>query len=1497
MFLIKFWLYLLFFVCLYTFIDTTQQVPRDFGAINKTQKLPQFAHLISDPNFSDFQSDSNLGCSGHVCRNNGTCVESIDGSVSCRCTPQFTGENCSEDVDECVHQRSNPCKNGATCVNNYAGFSCICVNGWTGPDCSENIDDCESAQCKNGATCHDRVGAYVCECPPGKTGLLCQLDDQCINNPCEFGAQCYTSPVDGTYSCSCKEGFSGYNCTDIDECESGSPCEHGGSCVNTPGSFRCECPVGFKGSRCEININECQLYNPCRNEATCLDEKGRYRCICKDGFTGEHCQIKTNTTQAKPRPWKKFCSPSSCLHGKCIEKFNNFSCLCDPGFTGSRCQMNINECSNRPCLNGGTCIDKEDGFICKCLNGTSGQRCEIDFDNCYGNPCYNGGTCIDGINSFTCTCPNDYDGPLCENHLQDCAKYPCINGRCIERQKGSKRDLKCICDAGFTGPSCERDIDECLAAFNPCRNNATCENIPGSFRCHCLPGFEGENCLTDIDECKPKPCHHGGICMDDIADYQCVCPHNYVGRNCEIDVREINHRPDPWIACPMAKHCAASFRDDLCNPECNNRGCLFDGFDCDDRPSQLQRCEEKHYCLRNYGNGFCDRGCDNEQCGWDGGDCEERSTEYWSQRGTVELFVDMPAVKNYSKIAELIQTISRLTNLVVRLRFNDQNEPEITHIAGTNLTKLPLVLDTSKCKANCLEDSSAMAQFLTATIDSARNREPLLGPVRGIHSTYRVEESNLPTNPLTKVILCFIFGCVMVVALVKVVVFKAIKKRKKVRAPVWKPEGFTAPIRSDSTTPLSPTYDLTTEIPTRLNDRQSKSKSNRKLFYRKRGLDERELRNLMNSNNSSSSVSSNETKVTEIYREPPDPRSWSVQHYEAYTANESGFHDLGDVDIVGPAGLTPLMIASAYHGPIPYCGAGADEVQGGSPASLSNDNTNLIQDLLLQGADVKRFTETTGETALHLAARHSRSDNAKRLIESGADCNAQDLTGRTPLHAAVANDARGVLEHLIQHRSTDLNSRANDGTTPLILAARMACEQIFSELIKAGADVNSADDNGKTALHWAAAVNNVEAIRLLLQNGANKDAQDNEEATPLLLAAREGSLQAAEILLEHYANKDLTDHMDRRARDIASERFHQDIVELLDSFSSFNEAMDQGGPSSSNNPEPSSSHRQASQQLPADSSTHNAASGKRQPPTCGPTSASKSSRISKPRKSHSKPTSHDHRQLQHVLRTHKRSIYDQLGTNISSNHSHSAQSANTHNEASEYHLMESHHEMHQIQPANEILHYEGLYHQPHQVIYSNPLHYQTSDPPELPPRTNTQCIQNYEHISSNPSPSEFPSAQQAVMLSPTLSYTTIQSPMSEMISPQQQQCQPTSTTDPISDQFNQVKSPPHPQTLSARGRQFAYRDSNCYKQSRNMDYPKGNRNYHLCQTSNIDAVNNSSSSSDACYLTPSPHSPETWSMAASSPLSASEWSECQSNYSSFYSQVQPPNPQHHSLYL
>lgn len=105
------------------------------------------------------------------------------------------------------------------------------------------------------------------------------------------------------------------------------------------------------------------------------------------------------------------------------------------------------------------------------------------------------------------------------------------------------------------------------------------------------------------------------------------------------------------------------------------------------------------------------------------------------------------------------------------------------------------------------------------------------------------------------------------------------------------------------------------------------------------------------------------------------------------------------VSLLSADGFTPLMIASCSGGGLE---TGNSEEEEDAPA--------VISDFIYQGASLHNQTDRTGETALHLAARYSRSDAAKRLLEASADANIQDNMGRTPLHAAVSADAQGVFQ-------------------------------------------------------------------------------------------------------------------------------------------------------------------------------------------------------------------------------------------------------------------------------------------------------------------------------------------------------------------------------------------------------------------------------------------------------------------------------------------------------
>lgn len=88
--------------------------------------------------------------------------------------------------------------------------------------------------------------SFLTECPNNKWGLNC-------NNTCSstFCASC-----DKVKGCICEVGKKGVNCSeDIDECESANSCDNTSVCVNTDGSYFCQCKTGYKKNS---NINTCE---------------------------------------------------------------------------------------------------------------------------------------------------------------------------------------------------------------------------------------------------------------------------------------------------------------------------------------------------------------------------------------------------------------------------------------------------------------------------------------------------------------------------------------------------------------------------------------------------------------------------------------------------------------------------------------------------------------------------------------------------------------------------------------------------------------------------------------------------------------------------------------------------------------------------------------------------------------------------------------------------------------------------------------------------------------------------------------------------------------------------------------------------------------------------------------------------------------------------------------------------------------------------------------
>ena len=172
-------------------------------------------------------------------------------------------------------------------------------------------------------------------------------------------------------------------------------------------------------------------------------------------------------------------------------------------------------------------------------------------------------------------------------------------------------------------------------------------------------------------------------------------------------------------------------------------------------------------------------------------------------------------------------------------------------------------------------------------------------------------------------------------------------------------------------------------------------------------------------------------------------------------------------------------------------------------AASRTSNPTIIRLLLEAGAD-PNAPDDYGSTPLHAAAYNDNSIVSSVLLDAGAQPNARDNRGWTPLHRAVRSENRLTVSILLDG-GADVNARAYDeqGRFPLHLAAAQDDPMLVAMLLDAGADLDARDADGYTSLHWAAPnTGNVGVINALLDRGADPVAESNDGRMPLHSALR-----------------------------------------------------------------------------------------------------------------------------------------------------------------------------------------------------------------------------------------------------------------------------------------------------------------------------------------------------------------------------------------------------------
>jgi ankyrin repeat protein len=211
-------------------------------------------------------------------------------------------------------------------------------------------------------------------------------------------------------------------------------------------------------------------------------------------------------------------------------------------------------------------------------------------------------------------------------------------------------------------------------------------------------------------------------------------------------------------------------------------------------------------------------------------------------------------------------------------------------------------------------------------------------------------------------------------------------------------------------------------------------------------------------------------------------------------------------------------------------------------AARTGDTVRLESLISGQSHPDANQTSSDGTTALHWAVYRNDVPLVEHLLVLGANPNAKNDYGSSPLSEAAVVGNPAVVKKLLQ-AGADVESPNADGQTALMIVARTSNLEVARLLLDHGASVNAREQwHGQTALMWAAAENQPAMVRLLLEHHAHVNersalatferqvtseprmqARPSGGFTPLLYAARKGCLDCAKYLVAAGADVNLPD--------------------------------------------------------------------------------------------------------------------------------------------------------------------------------------------------------------------------------------------------------------------------------------------------------------------------------------------------------------------------------------
>lgn len=262
-------------------------------------------------------------------------------------------------------------------------------------------------------------------------------------------------------------------------------------------------------------------------------------------------------------------------------------------------------------------------------------------------------------------------------------------------------------------------------------------------------------------------------------------------------------------------------------------------------------------------------------------------------------------------------------------------------------------------------------------------------------------------------------------------------------------------------------------------------------------------------------------------------------------------HNICTVDETCPGEPTPLCIAcgklhiDTVKILIKYNANIECEYRGDVPLFISSElgNTEIVEYLLDNGANVNYTNSIDGATALYIAAKTGQNSVIELLLNRGANIEAVYEKVQTPLYVAALNGNIDSVKMLIRYNA-NVNVRDDNGKTPLYVSSQNGSHEIVELLLNAGANPDIFCNNGYTPLYMAS-INGRHKVVEILAKRFNVNKLTQNPITPLYIACQHGHFEVVSVLLNNdidYINSFVNNHSPLY---IALIKEHYDIVQLL----------------------------------------------------------------------------------------------------------------------------------------------------------------------------------------------------------------------------------------------------------------------------------------------------------------------------------------------------------------